>query len=406
MASLVEKLRKIWTAFPTKSLFKKADRRQAQLEADVHRLFLVTSYNHFIRNACEKDAEEICNLAARMTFDDQQKQVQENVHSQIRDICRVMDDILVPDAQKEKPIVKLDSTPVQESTRRSGLSFAVGRSRTYPDTTAVAATRPMKSVELSNALKERIGYTLELRTSKIGHEEAGQGLHLSGKAGIGDVVSFYPGVIYSPFNYCSIPGYPRVDAGNPYLISRYDGIVIDAQPWGTGDEARQFWDGCFDRRTVKFSENNQGTKVDILWRVLSKPQENRSLIHSAVVERRNPLALGHFANHPEKGTQPNVMVCPYNFYLSETRMRPYIPNLVFGGDEEVTMKRYGSLWIKSTSANDEDSVVPPAIRTLVLVATRPICDEEIFLNYRLSNPKKRPAWYHPVDEDEDRRRWS
>jgi len=44
-----------------------------------------------------------------------------------------MDDILVPDAQKEKPIVKLDSTPVQESTRRRGLSFDVGRSRTYPD---------------------------------------------------------------------------------------------------------------------------------------------------------------------------------------------------------------------------------------------------------------------------------
>lgn len=405
MATLVEKLRKMWAVFPRKSLFKKADQRQAQLEADVHRLFLVTSYNHFIRNACEKDADEICNLAARMTFDDQQKQVQENVHGQIQDICRVMDDILVPDAQKEKPI-KLDSTPVKESTHRSGLSFAVGRSRTYPDTTAVAATRPIKSVELSNALKERIGYTLELRTSKICHEEAGQGLYLSGKAGIGAIVSFYPGVIYSPFNYCSIPGYPRVDAGNPYLISRYDGIVIDAQPWGTGDEARQLWDGFFERRMENFSRNNQGSKVDVLWRVLSKPQENRSLIKGAVVERRNPLALGHFANHPEKGMQPNVMVCPYNFYLPETRMRPYIPNLVFGSDEEITMQRYGSFWLKSTSANDEDSAVPPAIRTLVLVATRPICDEEIFLNYRLSNPKKRPTWYHPVDEDEDRRRWS
>jgi len=122
----------MWAVFPRKSLFKKADQRQAQLEADVHRLFLVTSYNHFIRNAREKDADEICNLAARMTFDDQQKQVQENVHGQIQDICRVMDDILV--AQKEKPI-KLDSTPVKESTHRSGLSFAVGRSRTYPDTT-------------------------------------------------------------------------------------------------------------------------------------------------------------------------------------------------------------------------------------------------------------------------------
>ncbi|XP_057838656.2 uncharacterized protein LOC131048634 isoform X1 [Cryptomeria japonica] len=403
---LLDKLRKLWETFPSKAVLSKTDRRQMQHEADVHRLFLATSYNHFIKTACEKEPEEICDLASRISFQDQQKQVQEYIHVQIQAICQAMDDMLIWDEQMEKP--KTASTPMKQNARRSGLSFAVGATanRTYPDMTAVAATRSMKNVELSSALKERIGYTLELKPSQVCHEKGGQGLYLSGKAGIGAVVSFYPGVIYSPSNYRYIPGYPRVDAGNPYLISRYDGIVIDAQPWGTGGETREFWNGIFDRSTTEFSRSSQRNKADVLWQTLSKPKQNMSLTKGAVVERRNPLALGHFANHPDKGMQPNVMICPYNFPLSDTRMRTYIPNLLFGSEEEVIMERYGSFWLKSTSADDINVSVPPAIRTLVLVATRPICDEEIFLNYRLSNPKRRPDWYHPVDEEEDRRRWS
>ena len=46
------------------------------------------------------------------------------------------------------------------------------------------------------------------------------------------------------------------------------------------------------------------------------------------------------------------------------------------------------------------------VPTLVLVATGPIADEEVFLNYRLSTHVKRPDWYHPVDAEEDARRWA
>lgn len=44
---------------------------------------------------------------------------------------------------------------------------------------------------------------------------------------------------------------------------------------------------------------------------------------------------------------------------------------------------------------------------LALVALRSIADEEVLLNYRL-NPSlpSLPPWYHSVDEEEDRRRWS
>jgi hypothetical protein len=31
-----------------------------------------------------------------------------------------------------------------------------------------------------------------------------------------------------------MPNYPRIDKGNPYLTSRYDGRVVDSLPWGRG----------------------------------------------------------------------------------------------------------------------------------------------------------------------------
>jgi hypothetical protein len=30
----------------------------------------------------------------------------------------------------------------------------------------------------------------------------------------------------------------------------------------------------------------------------------------------------------------------------------------------------------------------------------------VFLNYRLSTHVERPEWYHPVDAEEDKRRWA
>jgi hypothetical protein len=53
---------------------------------------------------------------------------------------------------------------------------------------------------------------------------------------------------------------------------------------------------------------------------------------------------------------------------------------------------------------------PPAAPApgLALVALRARRDEEVFLNYRLnpSTPHGLPAWYAPVDAEEDARRWA
>lgn len=255
------------------------------------------------------------------------------------------------------------------------------------------------------------GYTLVVKPSLIPHEEAGHGLFLDGKAEVGTVIALYPGVIYSPAYYRYIPGYPRVDAKNPYLITRYDGTVINAQPWGLGGECREVWTGNNVPEYGKVGEPLQGNLngSDRMWKLLSKPLEApRQGKINDVLERRNPLGLAHFANHPAKNSEPNVMICPFDFPMNETGMRPYIPNIQFGGggmEEQVKMKRFGNFWFKLGNRSSEGLNVP-MMKTLVLVSTRELCDEELLLNYRLSNSKRRPAWYAPVDEEEDRRRWS
>ena len=79
---------------------------------------------------------------------------------------------------------------------------------------------------------------------------------------------------------------------------------------------------------------------------LSKPLEGIKVDYTVeVLERRNPLALAHFTNHPLKGMAPNIMVCLYDFPLAEKSMITYIQNIIFG-NEEVTMRRFGSFWFK------------------------------------------------------------
>jgi len=263
----------------------------------------------------------------------------------------------------------------------------------------------LKLANVSQAVKDHLGYSLVIRPSEVPHKDAGQGLFLEGEAEVGSVIAIYPGVIYSPAYYRYIPGYPRVDAHNSYLITRYDGTVINAQPWGRGDDKREYWDGMNYSEVNHSTEQIIGKGSDRIWKILSKPLEStKSGTSGEILERRNPLAFAHFANHPPKGILPNVMVCPYDFPLDEREMRPYIPNVSFGGEGAVKMRRFGSFWFKTGSSvyGASDS---PILKSLVLVSNRAICNEEILLNYRLSNSKRRPSWYVPVDEEEDRRRW-
>ncbi|KAM7487709.1 hypothetical protein LguiB_025193 [Lonicera macranthoides] len=398
MAFLFQKFQEAVRVLAKSPTFAK-NPRLLQFEADINRLFLYTSYNRLGRDADEADIEEIIDMASKAPLADQEKQVHENIHSQIKTFCTSMDDILLPD----EPLAP--SPESYAAPHRSGLSLAVGKNPSSKNVPDVPETKPVKLAELSQRLKDLVGYTVELKPSQIPHKEAGQGLFVNGEADVGGVIAFYPGVIYSPAYYRYIPGYPRVDAQNPYLITRYDGTVINAQPWGTGGETREVWDGL---KVAGLRPSMQGAETgsDQVWKMLSKPLEGSKLGGTGeVLERRNPLAFAQFANHPPKGVDPNVMVYSYDFPLTEKNMRMYIPNISFGRGEEVSMKRFGSFWFQLGGSSNSGGDVP-VLKTLVLVATRALCDEEVLLNYRLSNSKRRPSWYTPVDEEEDRRRWS
>ncbi|KAK8480520.1 hypothetical protein V6N13_134762 [Hibiscus sabdariffa] len=345
MASLFNKFQDAVGVLAKSPTFAKY-RRKLQFEDDINLLFMYTSYNRLGKDAEEADAEEIIDMASKASFADQQLQVQENVHDQIKNFCTAMDEILLPGS-------------------------------------AVPETRPVKRAEFSQRLKDSIGYSLDVKPSQIPQAEAGQGLYLNGEANVGAVIALYPGVIYPPAYYQYVPGYPRPGERNRYLITRFDGTIIDAQPWGYGGETREMFDGS----TMQDMRSNT--------EMLSKPLENSQVrCDGEVLERRNPLALAHFANNPTKETVPNVMVCPYDFPLTEKDMRAYIPNISFGNAEETNVRRSGSSWFTWSSRNSpsDDSNVP-VLKTLVLVATTALRDEEVLL--------QRPPWFTSADEEED-----
>nr|XP_017227253.1 PREDICTED: uncharacterized protein LOC108203054 isoform X1 [Daucus carota subsp. sativus] len=401
MAFLFQKFQEAVRTLAKSPTFAK-DPRHLQFEADINRLFLYTSYKRVGRDASDAEIEEIIDMGSKAPLSDQQEQVQENIYSQINAFCTSMDDILRTDISSTKEPM---STEQNAGLRRSGLSLAVGRSAPTKTSPVVPETKPLKLSEVSQMFKDLSGYTLKLKPSQIPHKEAGQGLFIDGEADVGSIIAFYPGVIYSPAYYRYIPGYPRVDAENPYLITRYDGTVINAQPWGVGGETLELWDGS-SVSEISQAVQDAETGSDRVWKMLSKPLEGKQLWgNGEVLERRNPLAFAHFANHPAQGMDPNVMVCSYDFPLFEKDMRMYIPNIAIGQGEEVKMKKIGSFWFKTGSSGSSVSAYP-VLKTLVLVATRALSDEEVLLNYRLSNAKKRPSWYTPVDEEEDSRRWS
>jgi len=82
--------------------------------------------------------------------------------------------------------------------------------------------------------------------------------------------------------------YPNVVLNNDFILSRYDGTLVDAAPWGCGARDGRAW-----------------------------PARATGIVDGALrlLEGRHPLALGHFANHPPPGAAPNVAIAPFDLTL-------------------------------------------------------------------------------------------
>ena len=273
------------------------------------------------------------------------------------------------------------------------------------DAATRAALEAERAAEAAAAQRRAFGFELSVAPSSAG-AEAGDGVRLDGRALPGSVVAFYPGVTYEVHDVIALPGGTNAFAGNEYLMARHDRAIVDGSK----------------------------SALELL------PAE--ALF--------NPLSVAHRVNHPPRGALPNVIPAPVgwdktipahllellpnvSYERSSQKQRALLlgkraaggaggrhdaPELLTEGDgssgleptRQQTRRRWDIADVFRASIADgirpaEDDEVGPILKGLLLVATREIKDEELFLNYRLNPKTRRPEWYAPVDEEEDLRRW-
>lgn len=230
--------------------------------------------------------------------------------------------------------------------------------------------------ELRERLRSKLGFSLQIKPSSIKHPEAGNGLFLEGTVEAGRIVCFYPGIAYRPQHVRFMKNYPRIDKDNPYLLWRYDGVVLDGI-------------GC---------------KGNLPW------------------ELRNPLATGHFINHVPPMSRPNVLQCMMDYNLAKIpgELHSLIPNFTYSpgskdkdiGNEEPRQSRVEKIIgplvdfaVKERARSSSQLASEHAWdrKGLLFVALRRLQDEEIFFNYRFN--ASGPDWYVDPDPEQSKRRW-
>jgi len=357
--------------------------RATQYEADVHRLYLLTS-----RARTGRRADDIVADAAARTHDARAAEVAAALRADVCAMARAM---------------------VRADGEVGGMAAARAR--------ATAA----------------VGHHCYVAASGAG-ERAGDGLYVRGRVDMGRVVAMYPGLAYVGRAVRYMRGYPRVDVGNAYLMARSDGSVIDGKPWGRGDEGdgdESAWPGY----PIRLSEEetraaDAGSFLERLLRpTLSRARRDALLAECESLERANAFAYAHFANHPPKGVKPNVVVASVDV-PRDPETRRFVPNVNVEPDDEdadtedvwsilrdgerpigerardALVTLFGERGDRRVAKPMDASKLDGDIRSLVLVATRDIEDgEEVLLNYRLSTHVNPPSWYHRVDAEEDARRW-
>lgn len=460
------------------------DKRKLQEELDLHRLYLITAYHHRLGNTLntniqsENIEEEIASIldaeAQKLGPDGLRSQVSSFLSHQLYELTKTLHKALVDsgdDAHPAKNLADLwrrqkaaaDSLQNPSASRidgsasnggSGGLGLGLGFAASAvegntpprqppPPPPRIRQNLPTPGLTLtheqvSSAFLSRAHFTLHVSPSSIPHSAAGQGLFLQGTAPVGQIVALYPGVSYSPLYHRNIPGYPLVARSNPFLLSRFDGIVLDAKPWGKGAQ---------DSSSVSSGERGTRSEFEfvkgggVLNAVFQNAAEEGLLTR---LERRNPLAVAHYANHPPEGTPPNVMVAAVDWRPDTTNLagenqktpttptmkieekekeescewelRAYVPIVEFctSTTGSSTAARESGAGGKTNVGGDPEGgemLLPrrnDAAPCVALVALRNLKNEELFLNYRLNPnaPGGVPDWYAPVDIQEDARRWA
>ncbi|KAM4099886.1 hypothetical protein ACB094_05G026600 [Castanea mollissima] len=94
-------------------------------------------------------------MASEASIADQQSQLQENVHAQIKSFSMTMDEILIPDTKRTGDGHELPRQPIAAPCW-SGLGFAVRWNGQPTDHPVVPETKPLNCAELSERLQDLI----------------------------------------------------------------------------------------------------------------------------------------------------------------------------------------------------------------------------------------------------------
>ena len=197
----------------------------------------------------------------------------------------------------------------------------------------------------SAKMRDNVGYSVIALQSSI--PGSGRGVYVDGYARAGSILAFQPGKVFSKENLMnlSVDEERELERNDSYQMSlRPDDFMIDSRrsPY-----------------TVLTDKNS------------------------------NLMALGHIVNHPTPSNPPNARSTMFNFTQGmqsglPSALRRYIPNTY-------ARKRNKSLM---SSLLDQDVI---EMHSSVLVATRDVCNEEIFYDYRLASGHL-PQWYHAVND--------
>ncbi|KAF6263462.1 hypothetical protein COO60DRAFT_1635090 [Scenedesmus sp. NREL 46B-D3] len=249
-----------------------------------------------------------------------------------------------------------------------------------------------------------------------------------------------------------MPGYPRIDVGNPYLTARYDHGIVDSLPWGSGWLAA----GGAPPSTAVTAASLPSAPASkgLIGRMVAasdgprKPIPGTTWVNATsaeaaqleMLEGRHPLALAHFANHPPPGAAPNAVIANFSFKLPAAGTAAISRSSSSSSDKAASSSSSDQAASSqmspqsrgdSCSSSSSSSSAAPWLRAYVpnidyaeectqqhllnkevscvgLVAVAPLqSGGEVLFNYRLSPALLgRPAWYSPVDQNEENMRWA
>lgn len=314
-------------------------------------------------------------------FTRKQEDLQYNLTAQVTRLFTALEEVTNPESVLELMSEDANLPTHDIHTKLPPNRYPMGRPKHRVELDAelsIDAPNPLE-VLTSTYMQERVGWSLSVSPSDI--PGAGRGLFVNGAADTGAVVAIMGGMVVMPQALLENPPllnflHPDVDA---WMYSRFDGIIIDGR-WTTPSPMSE---KEFEYR-AEFWRNLHDDSVQVF--PYAAP---------------NPLGVGGLTNHPPPDTPPNVMAINFDFPAEDF-------NSCAGVFPNHLDKFIPNCYMEVTSVDGADVHAIPGVRmpSALLIALRPLENEELYVDYRFNPIMERPAWYEPVNEMGELERWS